>query len=162
MCDGIVKYYYQPIGIIVAETQYIADRASKLVTVKYSNVTKPVVDIKEAKMDSSRNTLYAAVDATNPGTDIYKTISGSNTFYGQYHFPMETLVCVVKPTEEGLEVHTATQWLDGTQVMISRALNLDANRYVFCNYCTIIIKTILFNQIPEIDIKSERLNLIML
>lgn len=128
LCDGNVKYYHQPIGIIVAETQFIADRASKLVTVKYGNVTKPVIDIKVAKTDTKRNTLFASVDATTPGTDIYKTITGSSTFYGQYHFTMETLVCVAKPTEEGLEVHSATQWLDGTHVMISRALNIDENK----------------------------------
>ena len=94
------------------------------------------MDIKEAKKDSARNTLFISIDATNTGTDKYKTISGSNTFYGQYHCAMETLVCVAKPTEEGIEVHSATQWLDGTHLMISRALNMDKNKYVM----TVVIK----------------------
>ncbi|CAD0197572.1 unnamed protein product [Chrysodeixis includens] len=128
LCDGNVKYYHQPIGIVVAETQLVADRAARYVRVQYTNVTKPVTDIKEAKKDSKRNTMFVAIDATNPGTDTFKTIKGSNTFYGQYHFTMETLVCVAKPTEEGIEVHSTTQWLDGVHIMISRALNLPENK----------------------------------
>ncbi|XP_026741583.1 xanthine dehydrogenase/oxidase-like isoform X2 [Trichoplusia ni] len=128
LCDGNVKFYHQPIGIIVAETQHVADRASKLVVVKYSNVRKPVIDIKEAVKDESKNTLHASAEATNPGTDVYKTITGSNTFYGQCHFPLESIVCVAKPIEEGLEIHAATQWLDGVHTMVSRALNLGENK----------------------------------
>ena len=128
LCNGTVKYYHQPIGIIVADSRHVADRATKLVKITYSNVRKPVVDIKQAKTDTARNTMFVSIDATNPGTDVYKTITGSTTMYGQYHFTMETLVCVAKPTEEGIEVHAATQWLDGTHVMISRALNMDENK----------------------------------
>ncbi|XP_026741742.1 xanthine dehydrogenase/oxidase-like [Trichoplusia ni] len=128
LCDGNVKYYHQPIGIVVAETQLVADRAARYVRVQYSNITKPVTDVKEAKKDAKRNTMFVSMDATNPGTDVFKTIKGSNTFYGQYHFTMETLACVAKPTEEGIEVHSTTQWLDGVHVMISRALNIPENK----------------------------------
>ncbi|KAJ8719960.1 hypothetical protein PYW07_012003 [Mythimna separata] len=129
LCEGTVKYCGQPYGIIVANTQNLADRAARRVKATYSNVTEPVTDINVAKDDSTRNTLYVAVDATNPGTDtVYKTITGTNILHGQYHFPMETMVCVAKPTEEGLEVHMATQWPDGAHTMISRALNMDQNK----------------------------------
>ncbi|XP_075976857.1 uncharacterized protein LOC142977055 [Anticarsia gemmatalis] len=128
LCDGNVKFYHQPIGIIVAETQVLADRAAKLVTVKYSNVRTPVVDIKKAKTDSARNKLFYSIDASNAGSDVHKIITGDNTFYGQYHFTMETMATVAKPTEEGIEVHSATQWLDGTHVMISRALGVEQNK----------------------------------
>ncbi|XP_026741596.1 xanthine dehydrogenase-like [Trichoplusia ni] len=128
LCDGNVRYYNQPIGIVVAETHQIASRATQLVQVKYNSGAKPVIDIKEAVKDSSRSSLVTSFEATNPGTDVYKTISGSNTLYGQYHFPMETLACIAKPTEEGLEVHSTTQYLDGVQTMIARALNMDASR----------------------------------
>lgn len=129
LCEGNVKHCSQPIAIIVAETQNLADRASKLVKVTYSNVTTPVIDINVAKDDSTRNTLFVAVDATNPGKDtVHKKMTGSNILHGQYHFPMETIVCVAKPTEEGLEVHCASQWLDGPHTMIARALNIDLNK----------------------------------
>ncbi|XP_063894693.1 xanthine dehydrogenase/oxidase [Helicoverpa armigera] len=128
LCSGSVKYYHQPLGIVVANTQHIAIRATSLVKVTYSNVKQPVIDIKVAKTDATRSTLVSSVDATSTGTDVYKTMSGSNTFYGQYPFTMETLLCVAKPTEEGIEVHSAAQWLDATHVMISRALNMDENK----------------------------------
>lgn len=132
-CSGAVKYYNQPIGIVAAETQQIAEIAAKLVTATYKNVKTPVVDIKEAITDTNRVVLYSTTSSTDKGTDTQKVITGSNVVYGQYHFPMETIVCVVKPTEEGLEVHTATQWINGVQLMISRALLLDESKYVFIN-----------------------------
>ncbi|CAG4933306.1 unnamed protein product [Parnassius apollo] len=128
LCDGKVKYYNQPIAIVVAKTRQIADRAAKLVTVKYANVAKPLLDIKIAKTIANRNTVFSNVAETDRGNDVIKVISGSNTIYGQYHFCMETLVCVTRPTEEGLEIHSATQWMDGVQVSTSRALNLPENR----------------------------------
>ncbi|KAJ8719961.1 hypothetical protein PYW07_012004 [Mythimna separata] len=131
LCEGTVKYHSQPIGIIVAETQNLADRASKHVKVQYSNVSTPVTDINVAKDDSTRNTLFMAIDAANPGTDtVYKTITGSNILHGQYHFPMETMVCVANPTEDRLEVHMSSHWLDGPQTMISRALNIEQNKII--------------------------------
>lgn len=128
LADGVSKYYHQPLGIIVAETQHMANKATKYVKVTYNNTKTPVIDIKEARKDDARNTLYFSADATNPGTDIHKVISGNTTLYGQYHFSMETLVTIARPTEEGLEVHSATQFLDGTQLMISRALGIPQNK----------------------------------
>ncbi|XP_004925960.2 xanthine dehydrogenase [Bombyx mori] len=128
LCSGRVCYYEQPIGIIVAEDQITADIAAKLVKATYKNFKNPVVNIKEAIQDASRNTLYTSADATETGTDVTKVISGTNSGDGQYHFTMETLVCVTNPTEEGLEIHTATQWTNGVQLMVSRALGIEKNR----------------------------------
>ncbi|XP_031766920.2 aldehyde oxidase 1-like [Galleria mellonella] len=128
LCDKEVKYFNQPFGIVVAETRHIADRAAKLVKVKYSNVTKPVINIREAKNDSKRLQQYMSSDSTDKGNDVVKVIKGYNYFHEQYHMCMETLVCITRPTEEGIEVHASTQWLDGVQLMISRALNMQQNR----------------------------------
>ncbi|KOB70290.1 Aldehyde oxidase AOX1 [Operophtera brumata] len=128
LSNGKVVYFNQPIGIIVAETQQIANKAAKMVTASYKNVRKPVIDIKEAKNDASRLTLFTSKAPTEKGTDVVKTIKGQNTIYGQVHFTMENLSCVTLPTEEGLEVHITSQWMDGVQVMISKALNIEANR----------------------------------
>ncbi|KAL4715707.1 hypothetical protein ACJJTC_006286 [Scirpophaga incertulas] len=127
LCSGAVKYYNQPLGIVVAESRYLADRAAKLIRVSYKNVSRPVIDIKEAIRDKSRVKQYIAIDATDKGNNVESVIKGMDTIYHQYHFSMETLVCVVTPSEQGLEVHSATQWMDGTQIMIARALNMDLN-----------------------------------
>lgn len=128
LCSGEVKYFNQPIGIIVAETRPIAERAAKMVTATYKNVRKPVIDVKIAKLDANRNQLYTSVDAKTRGTDVAKVMKHETVSHGQYHFCMETIVCVTKPVEEGLEVYSATQWMDGVQLMISRALNMDSSR----------------------------------
>ncbi|XP_075976856.1 uncharacterized protein LOC142977054 [Anticarsia gemmatalis] len=128
LAEGTVKYFNQPIGIVVAESHYIANKASKLVDVTYANERKPVLDIKEAKKDPKRVVRSLVVDAIEKGEDVKKVFGGNNTVYGQYHFPMETLVCVAKPTEEGISLYSATQWINGMQMMISRALNMEAGR----------------------------------
>ncbi|KAJ0176320.1 hypothetical protein K1T71_008494 [Dendrolimus kikuchii] len=127
-CSGEVRYFNQPLGMIVADSRELADSAAKLVRVTYKNVRKPVLDIKEAIKDPKRQTQFFSHDATDKGNDVFKTVKGSNTIYGQYHFTMETLVCITIPTEEGLEVHASTQYLDGVQIMISKALKIDQSR----------------------------------
>lgn len=123
-----MKYYNQPIGLIVADTQDTADKAAHLVKVKYSNVEKPVIEVKDAKKDPQRNTLFREIKANTRGKDIDKVIKGGNTIKGQYHFPIETLVSVSKPIEEGLAVYATAQWTGAMQVMISRALKIDQSK----------------------------------
>ncbi|XP_026741652.1 xanthine dehydrogenase/oxidase-like [Trichoplusia ni] len=94
LSEGTIKYYGQPIGIIVAEDQHVANRAAALVKVKYSNLGKPITDIIKARTDSTRNTLFTSIDATATGSDIHKTLTGTNYMHGQYHCSMETMVCV--------------------------------------------------------------------
>ncbi|CAG4933330.1 unnamed protein product [Parnassius apollo] len=72
LCNGKVKYYNQPIAIVVAKSRKIADRAAKLVTVKYANVRKPLLDIKIAKSIADRNTVFSNVAETDRGNDVIK------------------------------------------------------------------------------------------
>lgn len=131
LAQGTVKYFNQPMAIVVAETRYIADRAAKLVTATYANVKEPLLDIKQTINDSSRSTKYTNVASTDTGTDVAEVIKGFNEIHAQYHYVMETVTTVVKPSDEGLDVYCSTQWMEGVQLMISRALNLSQNQYVF-------------------------------
>ncbi|KAI5634816.1 molybdopterin-binding domain of aldehyde dehydrogenase domain-containing protein [Phthorimaea operculella] len=128
LCSGQVKCFNQPLGIIVADTKSIAETAAKLVTVKYNNVKKPILDIKDASKIPDRNTLYFSADATAKGDSVSKVIKGGYAVYGQYHFSMETLVCVTKPTEDGMAIYSATQWIDFLHQMTSRALKIPQNK----------------------------------
>ncbi|XP_063828755.1 probable aldehyde oxidase gad-3 [Ostrinia nubilalis] len=126
--SGQIKYFNQPIGVIAAEKKHIANRIAKMVDVTYKNVQKPIIDVKIAKNDSSRVSLKQEIDATETGNDVDKVIKANYTVRGQAHITMETIVCITKPTEEGLEVHTTTQWMDAPQSMIARALAIEQNR----------------------------------
>ncbi|XP_046968166.1 xanthine dehydrogenase 1-like [Vanessa cardui] len=128
LCDGEVKFFNQPIGIIVAETHKLAEKAATMVEVKYSNLKAPEIDIHESITDPAKVTLAGSFEATKVGTDVFKIIKGENTIYGQYNFTMETLVCVTLPTEEGLLVYAASQFIDTVQRTVSRLLNLEQNR----------------------------------
>lgn len=123
-----MKYYSQPIGIIVAESEILAQKAAKLVKVTYTNVRKPILTIKEAKKDLTRCLILLAIPATSTGLNIRKKISGSASILSQFHYTMETQVCVTYPSDDGLEVLPSTQWMDNIQTAVSKALKIEQSR----------------------------------
>ncbi|XP_047028807.1 LOW QUALITY PROTEIN: xanthine dehydrogenase 1-like [Helicoverpa zea] len=127
-CSGQVKYFSQPLGLIVADTQDTANKAVNLVKVKYANVEKPVLEVKVAKKDPKRNTLYREIKAKARGQYVSKVIKGETTIKGQTYLTIETLVSVTKPTEAGLAVYSTAQWPAATQLMVSRALKIEQSK----------------------------------
>ncbi|KAM3958764.1 uncharacterized protein ACR2FA_007169 [Aphomia sociella] len=125
-----IKYYDQAIGVIVAETEKLANRAALLVRIKYKvDKRKPILTITDAqKRDPSRITLFIVIPARSRGTNVEKIIKGEQDIYWQYHFPMETLSCISVPSEEGIDLYCATQWLDTVHVAVSDVLNIEQNR----------------------------------
>nr|XP_034832960.1 xanthine dehydrogenase/oxidase-like [Maniola hyperantus] len=128
LCSGEVKYYNQPIGIIVADTYYLANRATLMVKVTYSDVRKPLVDIRVNKNNSQKTTFFSSVPATRTGNEVVKIIKGNRTILWQYHFCFETMMCVSLPTEEGLKVFPTSQYIDADQVQTARCLNIEESR----------------------------------
>ena len=49
-----VCYAGQALGLIVADSTELAQRAARMVKVTYKNAEKPIVDIKEAVKDEKR------------------------------------------------------------------------------------------------------------
>ncbi|XP_047508503.1 xanthine dehydrogenase/oxidase-like isoform X1 [Pieris napi] len=128
LSDGEINFYNQPIGIIVAESNEIAQRAAKLVNVKYSSSKIPIVDVKLAKTLTENVSLVKTINASKEANDVVTVIRGNNTIYGQYHFCYENVVCVSWPTEEGISVRSSTQCTDSDQAAAARCLNIDQNR----------------------------------
>lgn len=125
-----IKYYDQAIGVIVAETVKLANRAALLVRVKYTiNKKKPVLTIEDARSrDPSRVSLFMPIPAKDRGADVQRVIKDSDKIFQQYHYCMETLVCVCKPNDDGIEVFSATQSPDCTHTAISDVLKIEQNR----------------------------------
>ncbi|XP_030572036.1 aldehyde oxidase 4-like [Drosophila novamexicana] len=132
-CSGRVQYYDQPLGVIAALTHDVAVYAATLVRVTYANnQVKIYTSMNAVLADKVENRLVTSSAPTeefsepplDPGDVLGRGILELDS---QYHFTMEPQTTVVVPVEQGLQVWSATQWMDVTQTCISRMLKLDAN-----------------------------------
>ncbi|XP_064073184.1 uncharacterized protein LOC113399628 [Vanessa tameamea] len=131
LCSKDVKFNGQPVGIIVANREKIATNAAKLVKIKYESIStkKPLLTVHDVLMstEKERISLDKMVEPTDIGNDVKKVISDKVIFESQYHYYMEPQTCVVKPSEDGFEVYSSTQWLDLTNIAIAECLNVPVN-----------------------------------
>nr|XP_022914971.1 xanthine dehydrogenase/oxidase-like [Onthophagus taurus] len=129
--DKTIEYYSQPVGMVVATSQEVAELASDLVKVTYKAATKkPLLTIKDIIKNNVKDKIVA--DATHgrksKGNDIKHVIKGNYLSSLQYHFHMETHSCNVIPVEDGLDVFPTTQWIDIVQHAISDSCKIPANK----------------------------------
>ncbi|XP_059045056.1 uncharacterized protein LOC131840881 [Achroia grisella] len=125
-----IKYYDQAIGVIVAETEKLANRAALLVRTKYKvHKRKPILSISDVQQrDPSRIVLFLVIPARGRGLNVQKVIKGSQDIFCQYHYSMETISCISIPSEDGIDLYASTQYLDSVQVSVAEALNIQQNR----------------------------------
>lgn len=129
-----IKYYGQPIAIVVATSEELAARVAKKVEVTYKNVSSeaPVLTIDQAKKDSKRYKTYPdEIKPKGRGNNVEKVIKGVYEVEAQYHYYIEPISCVVVPVDKGLEVYDSSQWMDLTQAAIAQCLNMKESEYVF-------------------------------
>lgn len=133
-CSSEVKFYGQPVGIILATSTDLANRAAEFVEVKYEGkptkiVAATLLDILEKAPERIEDMPHFSQIAKKPGTAGPNTrkIKGRLDMGSQYHYTMEPQTCVAVPIEDGLDVFSATQYIDAAQVAIADALNLPNN-----------------------------------
>ncbi|XP_011197089.1 uncharacterized protein LOC105221652 [Zeugodacus cucurbitae] len=132
-CSGPVKYYEQPLGVVVALTSDIAKNAASKIKVIYSNrpssgIFPTMKDVFEAQASEriKENTASCSKDIQlSDQPDI--SARGIFEMGGQYHFTMEPQTTVAIPFEDGLQVWSATQWMDHTQCVIAKMLKISTN-----------------------------------
>lgn len=128
---GKIQYAGQLIGLILAETQTLADAAAEKVVVKYKDVKKPLLTIEEAIEAESYHQFYVPEKTIgDPDEALVKashTLSGEIRIGTQYHFYMETIASLCVPTEEGMEVYITHQASDPAQASIAGILNKPVN-----------------------------------
>ncbi|KAG6453184.1 hypothetical protein O3G_MSEX007992 [Manduca sexta] len=123
-----IRFYNQPVAIIVANTQMLADQATYLVKVNYKNVSKtPVIftieDAIKAPKEEKRLVPYEGIMPTNRGANVFKVIEGKFISPRQYHHMMELHNTLTIPVDDRLEVISSTQYMDITQGSIAQLLN---------------------------------------
>ncbi|XP_055537408.1 xanthine dehydrogenase/oxidase-like [Wyeomyia smithii] len=129
-----VHYHGQPVGLIVAKSHALANRAAGLVKITYSLQNSAVVlsTAKEVLRANAQDRIKEMPYSTHgenydaaPKGDL--NIKGHFEIGGQYHYYMETQTCVCIPIEDGMDVYSSTQWVDLTQMAIARVLKVPQN-----------------------------------
>ncbi|XP_055686273.1 uncharacterized protein LOC129791793 [Lutzomyia longipalpis] len=129
--SDIVAFHGQPVGMIVADTLSLAHTAVKLVKIIYEKPEKrellPTLrDVIEAKA-WHRISSQLNVKPKKEGMQGSHKISGRFDIGSQYHYTMEPQTTVCVPTEDGMDVYSATQWMDMTQIAIAECLKVPEN-----------------------------------
>ncbi|XP_074037336.1 xanthine dehydrogenase/oxidase isoform X2 [Leptinotarsa decemlineata] len=130
-CDGIIKYYSQPVGIIVATSREIAEKAADLVAVTYEKgKEKPYFNIRQVLEDNATDRIIQDIikEPERTGDNIVHTIQGKCDVNWQFHFHTETQYCNAVYKEDTLDLYPTTQWLDLSQSAAAAILNIPANR----------------------------------
>uniref|UniRef100_A0A1Y9HAI9 Uncharacterized protein n=1 Tax=Anopheles farauti TaxID=69004 RepID=A0A1Y9HAI9_9DIPT len=133
-CTGRVLFHGQPVGVIVAERFDQAVRAAKQVKIIYERVSDepiyPTIKTLLLANKSKERIVDQPISSRNvPQTElgVAKKIQGTLELAGQFHFSMEPQTCLCVPIEDGMDVYSATQWIDLTQVVIAAALKVPEN-----------------------------------
>ncbi|XP_021694254.1 xanthine dehydrogenase 1 [Aedes aegypti] len=131
LCSGKVLYYGQPVGIVIAETFEIANKAAKLVEVTYERDGNKVVPLRLTASDgelSSKTFEKVGEEHDTAKVKDARSVVGRMELFGQSHFPLEKQTCICVPQESGLDVYPSAQWMGVTQVAVAQMLNVPHNR----------------------------------
>lgn len=132
-CSSEVKFNGQPVGIILANSTGLANRAAELVNITYKGppvkkVAATLLDILEKAPERIQAMPHFSQTATSVGNVAgTRKIKGRLEVGSQYHYTMEPQTCVAVPIEDGIDVFSATQYIDATQMAIADALKLPNN-----------------------------------
>ncbi|GFO17429.1 xanthine dehydrogenase/oxidase [Plakobranchus ocellatus] len=103
----------QPLGLVLAETQDMATTAAKLVKVTYSKIRTPVLSVEESLTKDMEFKHARITEVVGTPDEAWKTVDqqveGTVKMGSQYHFYMETQVSVAIPSEDSIDVYSATQ-----------------------------------------------------
>lgn len=131
-----VLYNGQPVGIILAETFALANKAAKRVKILYKkpeNKTPIIATLREADKRKATERYnpqpYFQITPTQTDLDTQsaRKVVGKFDIGSQYHYTMETQTTVCIPAEDGIDVMSSTQWVHLVQVAVSRCLNIPNN-----------------------------------
>ncbi|KAJ2746556.1 hypothetical protein GGI20_001267 [Coemansia sp. BCRC 34301] len=130
-----VHYYGQPLALVLATSQKLAQDAARLVSVSYEPLPA-VLSIRDAVAQQAffaetRQLVNGDVDAELASTDVV-VVEGSSYCGGQEHFYMETMGAVAVPKgEDGeMEVFATTQSPAEAQIVVAEVLGVPASHIV--------------------------------
>ncbi|KAK3747538.1 hypothetical protein RRG08_030071 [Elysia crispata] len=132
-----IDYAGRPIGLILAESQALAEQGARAVTVTYKNVQRPVMDLREAiqkNMIFEKATEQKIVgNAEAALKEAAYVVEGECEMGNQYYFYIENQVALSVPSEDGIDVYSATQCSEMAQRSVAQLLGKPMN------YCNMIV-----------------------
>ncbi|KAK3793082.1 hypothetical protein RRG08_038587 [Elysia crispata] len=132
-----IDYAGKPVGVILAETQAAAEEGARAVKLTYKDVERPVMDVKEA---AEKNMIHeGSTESQERGNaeaalkEAACVVEGECEMGTQYQFFIENQVAVCVPTEDGMDIYSATQAADMVQRAVAQMLGKPMN---YCNVTT--------------------------
>ncbi|XP_077985221.1 xanthine dehydrogenase/oxidase-like [Glandiceps talaboti] len=126
-----VVYVGQLVGAIAAESKEIAERAVKVVEVKYEPL-EAIISIKDAIAKNSVDPdiwKYETGDVEEEFERSDHVMAGEIMLGTQEHFYMETTSCICRPRDiDEMEVICTTQWPHSLQMNVAAALGVPAHK----------------------------------
>ncbi|KAK3793085.1 hypothetical protein RRG08_038590 [Elysia crispata] len=132
-----VDYAGKPVGIVLAESQALAEQGARAVKITYKDVEKPIMDVREAVQ---KNLFHEGCHESKERGDVQAAlkeaayvVEGECEMGTQYHFYIENQVALCVPSEDGMDIYSATQASDLVHRTTSQVLGKPMN------YCNIFV-----------------------
>ena len=128
-----IMYLGQPLAMVLAEDERLAEEAAKLIELKYEELP-PLLEIEEADARSEWYIPERRIecgDVQQALRDAEFRLSGETLSASQEHFYMESQRCRALPGEgRQITVFTATQSTMEVQEVLSHVLNIPAHNII--------------------------------
>ncbi|XP_046544314.1 xanthine dehydrogenase-like [Haliotis rubra] len=135
-CSGDVKYSGQSLGLVIAESQTLADAAADKVKVTYKDVKPAIVTIEDAIREESYHANPMIDHKTGDPEDALskasRKLTGECRQGGLYHFYIENNVALAVPAEDRLDVYSSSQGTDIVHAVLSTVLGKPLNYFNVC------------------------------
>jgi xanthine dehydrogenase large subunit len=131
--EQIIMYHYQPLAMVLAEDESIAEAAAKLIRLDYEEL-KPILEIEEAEAKQEWYIPERQMHCGRVEAGLQKSkhvLEGSSYSGGQEHFYMEGQRTRAIPTDhELIHLFCATQSTMEVQEIAAHVLGIPAHRVV--------------------------------
>jgi xanthine dehydrogenase large subunit len=131
LADGVVTFQGQPIVLVVAESEDIAEEALKEIKVEYDPlpiITDPKEAFKQGQLLSNSRSFKKG-NTNSAFTDCAYIFEGEAETGGQEHLYLETHGAYVYPVEhDSLRVYSSTQGLRHVQETVAHMLGLGMHK----------------------------------
>ncbi|MCK9556914.1 MAG: molybdopterin cofactor-binding domain-containing protein [Candidatus Cloacimonadaceae bacterium] len=131
--DNEIMYLYQPLAMVLAEDESIAEAAASLIIAGYEEL-EPILDIETAEARKEWYIPERTIESGDVHTALSQSeycLSGCSYSGGQEHFYMESQRVRAVPTDhELIHLFCATQSTMEVQEVVSVVLGIPAHRIV--------------------------------